>query len=187
MKQFNKQRTFKRQLKTHDEYFAKLFKAITNAYKGQVDITGGLINSSELNEAEIKSLLSKWAYYCKKAENNPKIIAIPKTDSLRTKYNDYVQQVKLSVYTDYVYKQCKSKYNMVSLDVDIIKDYFFKNVAPDLTVFEQFQHLLTSYQGLKNNPEAKVSKYIRYKVYFVHYMSDKWRKLLKIRFTKGKK
>ena len=133
---------------------------------------------SKLNEPDINALLDTWDRHCDNARRNPKMLVHPRHEALSLQLNDYAKTIAVNAYNQYLYKECKARYGMVSLDAKLINQCFQDNSMPvDAAIAKQFQHLLTSYQGLKNNPDAKVPKYVRYKVYFKHYLATKWGKL----------
>jgi hypothetical protein len=170
----NDKRTFESQKTNHDVCFKKLFTELVELHKKDIITISGRVYESGIVNHEILAIIDKWKNYCNKMAANPKVLAKPLHTGLKTYFDSYKEDNKVQVFTKYIIEQCKEKYNMSATDVDLLMTDYKTDVNGDIAVHNQFNHLLTSYKGLKLNPDAIVPKYIRYNVYVKHFFVTKW-------------
>ena len=170
----NDKKKFEAQKKEQEHYFNKLFYKLVKIYNEDITKISGRVYEVGNHNYEILAIIDNWKNYCNKMAANPKVLAKPLHTGLRTYFDNYKQDYKVQVFTKYVIENCKQKYKMSATDVDLLMTDYKNGVNGDIAVHNQFNHLLTSYKGLKLNPDANVPKYIRYNVYVKNFFVTKW-------------
>ena len=145
----------KHQIETHKEVYKILSERLFTLYKNQIVIKNGTIIDMGYYNTDIAIILNKWKNYCNKAQANPKILYKPNKTFLKEKFEEYKTSIKINAYINYVYQECKARYNMTTISTNLLAKQI-ENLTPDEAITQQFEHLCTSYEGLKNNPDAKV-------------------------------